>query len=259
MKDKLFSAATLSLSSLLLILLPLFMFSIPPACAGEWRVIPIRLDFDKSTRSGVISIANDGKEPLTVSVEADRWLQDADGKDRYEKSQDLIFFPKVLTIGAKEERVIRVGIKTPAIKEEKTYRLFISEDPGARKPQGNKVAIAIRFGVPIFVKPLQENLQGEIRDVSLEQGTLGFSVANPGNLHFRINNIIVTGTDAAQQQVFTKELTGWYVLAGSSRAYSVEISRETCLKLRDLKLEVKADGAVFNRNIDVDQASCLSR
>lgn len=107
-----------------LLILPASAFS------GQWQVLPIRLDLDQATRSGVLSITNQGKAPLTVDVAASRWLQDATGKDYYEKTDDLIFFPKTLTIAPGKERVIRTGIKVPAVKDENTYRLFIEERPG---------------------------------------------------------------------------------------------------------------------------------
>ena len=248
------------LAGCLLFALVLASLSLSPAAfAGEWRVIPIRLDFDKGTRSSVISVANDGTKPLTVSVEADQWLQDAKGKDSYAISSDLIFFPKVLTIGPKEERVIRVGIKTPAIKEEKTYRLFISENPGARKPEETGVAIAIRFGVPIFAKPVQETVQGKINNLTLEQGHLRFSVTNFGNVHFRVSTITASGLDAAGNEVFKQQLNGWYVLAGASREYDIEIPQQACRQLHDITLEAKSDRAEFSQKIDFDQASCPPR
>lgn len=231
------------------------------ACAGEWRVVPIRLDFDKRTRSGAVSVANDGKDPLTVSVEADEWLQDSTGKDNYAKSSDLIFFPQVLTIGPKEERVIRVGIKVPAITEEKTYRLFITENPGARKSQSTEVAIAIRFGVPVFVEPLQKTSQGEIRSLTLGQGKLHFVVTNTGNVHFRIKAVKVSGLDAGNQPVFSKDLSAWYLLAGATQPYDFEIPPDSCPKLHSLDVEVTSDDlpAPINQQIDVDQASCLRK
>lgn len=228
--------------------------------AGSWRVIPIRLDFNKKTHSGVVSIANDDTVPLTVRVEADQWLQGDEGKDRYIKSDDLIFFPQVLTVGPKEERVVRVGIKTPAIKTEKTYRLFISEDPSARKPQGTGVAIAIRFGVPIFVEPLQKEPQGEIQGLALEQGKAHFSVANTGNVHFRIKTVKATGFDTESRPLFSKDLSAWYVLAGVSRQYDLEIPQESCLQLHTLSVEVTSDDrAPLNQQINVDQAACLRK
>jgi fimbrial chaperone protein len=98
------------------------------AHSGSWRVIPIRLDFDQRSRSGIVTINNDSDERISFTIEAREWTQNQDGKDQYTETLDILYFPKVLSIEPHTERVIRAGIKTPAVKKEKTYRLFIKQD-----------------------------------------------------------------------------------------------------------------------------------
>ena len=109
---------------------------------------PIRLDLGKDAKSSVITVTNEAEEKLNVQMKAMEWSQDADGKDVYTDTSDIIFFPKIMTIEKKEDRIIRVGIKALAVLREKTYRLFVEEIPEPKKAQGTSVAIAIRFGVP---------------------------------------------------------------------------------------------------------------
>jgi fimbrial chaperone protein len=154
--------------------------------ASGWRVIPIRLDFDQRVRSGVITLSNDSEQNINFSVEAMEWTQDEQGKDQYLPTADLVFFPKVLSINPQEERVIRAGLKVPPVNKEKTYRLFIKEEPQKRENAGTAVSIAVRFGVPVFAKPHREILQGEITRTILDQGKLSIAVRNTGNVHFRL-------------------------------------------------------------------------
>lgn len=229
------------------------------ARAGDWRVIPIRLDFTQSTRSGVITVNNDADKPLHLAVAADRWSEDAHGKDRYTPSTDLIFFPQQLTVPPKKERVIRVGIKVPAIQNEKTYRLFIREIPGRPDLSDTGVAIAIRFGVPIFAAPVKKTMRLHIGQLTLREGTLGFTLKNTGNVHARIQSIQVSGKNTLKNEDFSKNINGWYLLTGASRPYTLKIPRGVCDTLKTVDVQVKTEHAEFTGKIDVDKANCHSQ
>lgn len=229
------------------------------ALAAGWRVIPIRLDFDQRVRSGVVTLANDSDQPISFSVDALEWTQDAEGTDHYAPTGDLVFFPKVLAIPPGEERVVRAGLKTPALKQEKTYRLFIKEEPPKRDTQGTAVAIAVRFGVPVFAKPPQEELRGEIVRAVLEQGTLRLDVRNSGNVHFRIDSTRVTGKTAAGVASYSEDLKGWYLLAGAGRTLAVAIPPAICSQLSTVEIEASGSKLRLHGKIDVDPAQCLAR
>jgi fimbrial chaperone protein len=215
------------------------------------------LDFDRGTKSGVITVVNEGGERLNVQMKAFEWSQNADGKDRYTETNDIIFFPRIMVLEKNEEKILRAGIKIPATTKEKTYRLFIEEIPEPKKAEGVNVAIAIRFGVPIFVKPLKEEVKGEIEKVELSKGVLNALIKNKGNTHFIINSIDVKGKNAKGEGIFSKELSGWYLLSGVSRIYTLSIPQEVCKDLSKLDIEVKTERFNLNGKLDVDQAMCL--
>ena len=226
------------------------------AFTGEFRVTPIRLDFDRGTKSGVITIVNEGGDKLNVQMKAFEWAQNADGKDQYTETNDIIFFPRIMTLEKKEEKILRAGIKIPATTREKTYRLFIEEIPEPKKGEGVNVSIAIRFGVPIFVKPLKEEVKGEIEKVELSKGVLNALVRNRGNAHFVINSIDIKGKNAKGENRFSQELSGWYLLSGVSRLYTTPIPQEVCRDLSKLDIEVRTNRFNLNGKLDVDQAMC---
>lgn len=242
------------------LLFPLFLallfFPAVTFCA-EWRVAPIRLDLDRINKSGSITISNDGEEKLNVQLKAYEWAQDGQGKDRYSETSDIIFLPKIATIDKKGEQVVRVGIKLPATAQEKTYRLFVEEIPQPRKDQaGTNIAIAIRFGVPIFSKPLKEEAKGEIAKLELAKGVANVTVSNAGNTHFHIATITLRGKNAAGEAVFTKELSGWYLLSGVSRLYSVQIPPDDCSRASRLEVEIKTDRMGLQGALNLDRAMC---
>ncbi len=227
------------------------------AISGEFRVTPIRLDFDRGTKSGVITIVNEGSDKLNVQMKAFEWTQNTEGKDQYTETNDLIFFPRIMSLEKGEEKILRAGIRIPATTKEKTYRLFIEEIPEPKKAEGVNVAIAIRFGVPIFVKPLKEEVRGEIEKLELSKGVLNIVIKNKGNTHFIIQSIGIKGKNAKGEELFSKELSGWYLLSGVSRVYTLSVPQESCNDLTKIDLEVKADRLTLNGKLDVDQAMCL--
>lgn len=223
---------------------------------GDWRVTPIRLDFGREVKSGVITVTNDASEKLNVQMKAMEWTQDAEGKDVYTDTTDIIFFPKIMTIDKKEDRIIRAGIKAPAVVREKTYRLFIEEIPEPKKAEGASVAIAIKFGVPIFVKPLKAEEKGEIGKIGLLGGALNATVSNTGTVHFRIDSVAIQGKNSKGEETYKTELAGWYLLSGTSRIYTASLPKEACDKTAKVEVEVKTDKLLLNGKLDVDKTMC---
>ncbi|HKJ04610.1 MAG TPA: fimbria/pilus periplasmic chaperone [Geopsychrobacteraceae bacterium] len=217
--------------------------------AAQWQVVPISLDLGHKTKSGVITVRNTGEDILQVSVMAKEWKQDGAGKDQYSDTRNLIFFPKVLQIKPNSERVIRVGVKAPAIKNEQTFRLYIKEavSPTSRSSQ---VAVALQFGAPIFVQPLEENISGEIADIKIEDGHINFSVKNVGNTHFRTTRIEVIGKDDSGQQLFNQELKGWYVLAGATQYHKTEVPSNVRSSLKTIDLKIVTDRMELFKAVD---------
>jgi fimbrial chaperone protein len=232
------------------------LFVIGSAQAGEWRVSPIRMTLGNDAKSGTISVINEGTGKFQVQMKAYLWEQDAEGKDRYTESNDLVFFPKMMLFTKPEERILRTGIKSPAGAREKTYRLFIEEIPEAKKTPGTNVAIAIRFGVPIFVKPTKEESKGELVSIELTKGELRATVRNSGNVHFVINSVEFTGRNGSGEQTYSRKFDGWYLLNGVSRTYAATIPGEVCAKSAKLDVEVKTDLFVLNGKLDVDKTMC---
>lgn len=224
--------------------------------SGEWRVSPIRLELGRDAKSGLVTVYNEADEPLQVQMRAFEWTQDAEGKDQYTETENLLFFPRIMIFTKKEERILRAGIRVPAANKEKAYRLYVEEIPGPRKDDGVNVAIAIRIGVPIFVKPLKEELRGEIGKMGMEKGALTIPVRNAGNVHFLIRSITVTGENAKGEKVFSRDISGWYLLADASRLYTTEVPKDVCTDLVKIEVEGKTDRASFSGGFAPDRAMC---
>ena len=231
--------------------------SIGQAYSSEWRVAPIRLDFDKGTKSGVITVSNDSSEKVHLQIKAAEWIQDAEGKDKYSDTSDLVYFPKIMILDKNEEKVLRTGIKASSVEKEKTYRLFIEEIPQPSKAEGASVAVAIRFGVPIFIKPEKEEARGEVEKIEMSKGVLKAVVKNSGNVHLMIVSINIKGNNKEGNEVYSRELSGWYLLNGSSRTYSTDIPQDKCKELEKVSIEVRTKEEInFNGKLAMDKEMC---
>lgn len=248
---KLLSATFISLLGMLL--------GAAPAAAGDFTVNPIRLELGRNAKSGAITVRNEGQEKLSFQVRAMEWTQDAEGKDQYADTQELVYFPKLLTTEPGEARVIRIGTKFPLVPKEKTYRLFIEELPGAPKPgaeKGAQVSVLIRFGAPIFVKPLKQEDSADIEKIELSRGELALLVRNTGNAHQMVEGIHLRGLDSQGNEAYALTLADRYLLAGTAKRYTATIPRDQCGKIANLAIELKTDKLTLKRSLEVSRAMC---
>lgn len=226
-----------------------------PVAAGNFGVSPIRVELDRSAKTGAITVSNDDTEALRVQIRLFEWTQDAAGKDEYRESEDLIYFPKLMVLDKNEQKLVRVGLRIPAAVQEKTYRLFVEELSGPPPPgeaPGARVAIRVRFGVPIFLKPVKAEARGEIEKIEMAQGVLRVTVRNTGNAHFIINTITAASGDA-----YSKDVPGWYLLAGAVREHAIPVPQEICGQLKRIDVTTKTDEFELKGVLDVTAAMCV--
>jgi fimbrial chaperone protein len=245
-------AATCALM-LFILLLPVSAFS------GEWRVSPARVFLDRDARSSVITIFNEGEEKVNLQCKAMEWTQDQQGKDVYKDTNELVFFPRILMLDKGEQKIIRAGIKAPATAKEKTYRLFIEEIPQPKKNPADsaQLTVAIRFGVPFFVKPLKEEVTGELTVAGMTKGNVSATVKNTGNTHFRIIELLIKGNNGKGEETFVSKLDGWYLLAGADRTYSTPITAGKCDITKQIDITITTDTKIIlNGHLNVEKGQC---
>lgn len=229
------------------------LFAQQPAAASEFSVTPIRVELKPGVLSETIAVTNHSPDRLRVSVRLVEWTQDASGADVYKESSDLVYFPRQMEMEPNGKRLVRVGVKTPAGTVERAYRLFIEEEPPANAGAARaQVAFYFRFGVPVFLPPAVPTPQPEVLEPVLSQGKLSVAVRNGGNRHFRLNKVVFD--DGAG---FSREVAGWYSLAGTQRSYVADVPPDVCRKARAFNVTLEGDGIRFDRQVHVDPSRCL--
>lgn len=225
---------------------------LPVAHASEFMVSPVRAELRAGALNETITITNRGDARIRIGVKVMEWTQDAQGQDVYTETSDLVYFPRQMEIEPDGRRLVRVGAKAPAGATERSYRMFIEElpDPAAGAARA-QMAVYFRFGVPIFLPPAAPRVETEIQEPTLEKGRVSLRVRNPGNRHVRITRVNVSD-DAG----FSREVPGWYSLAGTERTYALELPRDVCRRARTLSVAIEGEGLRADRKLSVDPARC---
>jgi fimbrial chaperone protein len=234
------------------------------AFASDYRITPTTLELSSGAKSGAFSVINKGNEKLNVAVSVMEWTQDAAGKDVYGETKDIVFFPKIMTIEPNEQRAIRIGVKGPQSQKEKTYRLFVEELPAQKKKTDEKTAgnitagltIAFRFATPIFVKPARPQETAVIEKVELSKGLAKATVKNTGNVHIKVLSVTFRGKAADGKELFSKEISGWYVLHGLSRPYEMTVPKELCGNLATLEVKAQTENFRMDGTLNVQKNMC---
>ena len=207
---------------------------------------------------------NTGDGPLKCQIDLKEWTQDSEGKDVYTEAKDIVFFPKIMTVEANEQRAIRVGVKGPPSQKEKTYRIFIEEIPSQKKTQDLKtpgkiaagLTIAFRYAVPIFVMPVKRQESSVVEKIELSGGTARTTVRNTGNVHVKLSTVTFRGKSAAGKELFVIEVGGWYVLNGMSRNYEATVPKEHCGELAVIEVVAQSESSTSTGTVNVDAAMC---
>jgi fimbrial chaperone protein len=211
-----------------------------PARAAEVQLNPVVVSLSPAARSAMVSIRNQGREAVRFELQARAWGQDPAGEMLLEPTADLAVYPPVLALGPGEERNIRIGAATQFGPLEKTYRVFVQEMAPPEKPEGAaRVQVLSRIGLPVFLAPARPVERAVLVDLAAKGGKASFVLRNEGTVHVRPTAVKLVGRGKDGKPAFERDLSAWYVLAGGTRAYEVEIPADACATLREIEVSVE--------------------
>jgi fimbrial chaperone protein len=235
----------------------LALFFMPALClAGAIKVVPTKLYLSAGKKTEVLKVKNEGDNKVTIQVEAVNWSQGEGGKDSYEPTEDIVFFPKIFTVEKGKELLLRVGAKDlRATAKEAAYRVFLQEIP-VSKPGQSQLTLALRLSIPVFIKPAKEVKEWAIEKVEFSDNMLLIKIKNNGNSHISVGKMKAKGINASNQEVYQKEEAGWYVLPGVVRTFGMKIPEKECLNSAVIKITAEVGDANKEAKLDVDKALC---
>lgn len=218
------------------------------AQAATFGVAPLRVELGGAGRSAVVTVTNDSAQPLRLSVNAVAWSADENGAEQYQDTNDLAFFPKMLTIPPGEKRVVRVGTELTPDSGEKTYRLFLRELQQDAKPDPRaQVAMLVNFGVPVFLRPASAKPQLAVTATSASPGKLTVNLENTGSASARMEGIRFAGSEPLS-------FGSAYVLRGNKRVLNLPVTPADCARGAKQALEIELLAGQLKHDVDLTGA-----
>jgi fimbrial chaperone protein len=193
-----------------------------------------------------------------MQLKAQRWDQSRTGEMQLAPTEDLIVFPSLVTLAPGEERKVRVATAAAFGQVERSYRLYVEELPAAATTgdTGASVRILTRMGIPVFLQPSRPTATAVLKGLGMSNGALAFELANTGNTHYIPESIAVRGFTGTGQPVGEWPVSGWYVLAGGVREFSMRLERPACEKVRSLLVEVTIGQTVLRGPLTTPGGAC---
>lgn len=227
------------------------------APAATFSVNPVQIFLSATTKSALLTLKNETDQPIRFQLSVSAWSQDPDGRMQLAPTTDIVFFPAMLTLQAREERKVRIGSTVPPGTTEKTYRIFVEELPPLEKkdaPAG--VTMLTKMGIPIFLQPAKPVGQAAIQNAGFKDGRLGFTLQNNGNVYFMPKSIQVRALDGSGATLLDQKVDAWYVLAGTTRVFDLAVPAPQCSQVRSFAIEVQVSGAVLKETLQTPSGAC---
>lgn len=211
--------------------------------ASTISVAPIQVHLSPRAPSTVLTIQNQGNEPVRLQITGDAWSEAPSGSIHLSPTSDLVFFPSLLTVGAGETRSIRIGTTAPPQEREKDYRIYIEELPSllSQLDPGDHAVVTLRtkLGIPVYYDPSAAVEKVDVKQANASDGKLVLRLAGTGTVHVVIPSIRVTGMNAGGDPAFQREIPHSYVLPGATRGYTVGLP--VCSSAVKLDIVVNTD------------------
>jgi fimbrial chaperone protein len=240
---------TRSLVGLVLICTGLFCFSPGAAQANAFDVSPVTITLNAQSTSAMVTVTNRGTEAMRFHVSAFSWQQNANGEMVLNPTTDVVFFPAMLALNPKEARNLRIGINVKPGAIEKTYRVFVQELPPAVTTENpGVVRVLTKMGIPIFVQPAAPTAKPVLSDLAVQGNKFTFKLTDAGSKHLRLKKLVVSATNNGKV-LHTKEIDPWYVLAGGTHTYVVELPADVCKALKSVQVEVDSDSGAAKASL----------
>ena len=224
-------------------------------------VSPVQALLSAKAPTQTLTLRNRSDKPIRFQLRAFAWQEGSQGETKLTTTKDILFFPRLLVVGPREERKIRIGCATPFASVEKSYRVVLNQLPPLERTseQSQQVMALLRISIPIFLQPARPFPQGQVDGLTVEHSRFSFQVRNTGNVHLRVQSIRVKGLGLSGNPAFDRQVAGWYVLPGGVRVYRMEIPKAECAAMKSLTVEAKSQGISLNGQIEMRPGSCAVR
>jgi P pilus assembly chaperone PapD len=228
MKKKRFAALSISAALWLIA-------AMPAAAQVSIMVSPIRVDHflqPGTSETNVIEVRNQGSEPTRISVHAEDWTMDRKGDVSFSRAGGdprslanwLQLNPVDFRLDPGQARQIRYSLTVPAEAKDGGYRAAIAME-GLPMPNEasakRKMTLRGRIVVMTYATVGSPEIKAQFQDFQVAAGLRGISfkltLANEGDVHFRLNRSWITVRNSRGEEVQRVEVPDIPVLPGATR------------------------------------------
>ena len=160
----------------------------------------------------------------------------------------------MVTIAANSEQIIRAALRRPAdAANELTYRINLQELPVQPAPGFTGLQVALRIGLPAFVKPKTSKASPKMLwSVARMPGNmLKVELHNQGNAHVQVSDfaLYIPGEDRA----LVNESGSSYVLAGQAHEWLLKTGSSEKVSGERLHLKAYTDAGNVDTELALDK------
>jgi len=218
------------------------------AAAANLSVDPVRIELSPRQQTAAVNVRNDSDQPSSIQIQAVAWSQ-LDGKDVYAPTRELLVAPPIVTIAPKSEQVIRAALRRQAdTAGELTYRIYLQELPPQPAPGFTGLQVALRIGLPVFVKPQNGTAAPKMvwSVARAPDNSLKVALQNQGNAHVQVSDfaLSIPGNDKA----IAGESGSSYILAGQVHEWLLKTDLSEKITGGRLRLKAYTDAG----NVDME-------
>ncbi len=228
--------------------------TILPAFAASFNVSPILVGLSSQKPTMPLSVSNMDDTPVVIQVRSMSWTQNDSGEDVYANTDYILATPPIFTIPAHGTQIVRIGLREPSTPErELSYRIYLTQLPGASREAINRVTMRFRFGIPVFVTgaaAVAPDLKWSVIASGPNAGKL--KVTNDGSAHAQIGEMQLV--DMVSEQTIARQPTPVYLLPGISREWALQITPGKSLGTEALRLKAYMDAGDVNKVLVPQQA-----
>jgi fimbrial chaperone protein len=238
--------------------LPLLLLGAAPlARAAGLQVSPVLVELSRAEPRATLVLKNLSDAPVRYEVTASAWDQAPDGEMRLAPAPEMLVYPPLLEVAAREERKIRVSTTATFGDREQSYRVFIRELPPPETPaEKTGVRFLTKVGIPVFLMPPRPDLRAEITGAAVHAGRLAVTLKNTGNTRLSPGKLKVEALAQDGKAVSSLELDVWYVLAGGERALDLKLPAEGCARARSLVVTAPVGGGSVRARVEAPGGVC---
>jgi fimbrial chaperone protein len=221
--------------------------------AAGWNVDPVRIALSQTQQTGQLTITNDSDQPTSIQIRAAGWSQ-ADGKDVYTPTRELLVSPPLVTIAPKASQIIRVALRRKAgNSSELAYRVNLQELPPPTRPDFMGVQVALRVGIPVFVQPLTGAAAPKVtwKVSRAADHTLKVHALNQGQAHIQISDVALYA--AGGSQPITDEAAASYLLPGQSHTWLMKTGSPVQAAGGQLRIKANTDAENIDTEVQLEK------